>query len=330
MTRYFLGVDIGSTKSHALICDESGEAVGFGTGPAGNHESVGVEGFQHAVHTVVDAALKNTGLNKDQIAGHGYGIAGYDWDSDRPLMDRVIGSLELDAPYGAGNDSIMGLFAGTSTGWGVNVTSGTSCNACSRNPAGQVGRVSGNGPFFAEWGGGSELVQLAVGAISRAWSLRAPQTMLTDLFMQHLGATNIVDLLEGIVRGRYRIRATDAPVVFEAIRQGDPIASGILEFISRELGNLAVGVIRQVNLENEAFEVVLAGSFFKGSPRIAEYIREEIHKVAPGATLVRLEAPPVVGSVLFGMQAAGADFASVREKVIATTNRYISAAEQAD
>ena len=30
MTRYYLGVDIGATKSHALIADETGRVVGFG------------------------------------------------------------------------------------------------------------------------------------------------------------------------------------------------------------------------------------------------------------------------------------------------------------
>jgi N-acetylglucosamine kinase-like BadF-type ATPase len=330
MTRYFLGVDIGSTKSHALITTESGEAAGFGTGPAGNHESVGVDGFEKALNEVINAALQSTGLNITQIAGAGFGIAGYDWESDRPLMDRVIGTSGLTTSYEAGNDSIMGLFAGASHGWGVNITSGTSCNAFARDKAGREGRVTGNGAFFGEWGGGGELVHLAFGAISRAWSLRAPQTILSDLFVKHCGAQSVVDLLEGIVRGRYHVRATDAPVVFEAIQQGDSVACGILEFIGRELGNLAVGVIRQAGLENQEFEVVLSGSFFKGSPRTADYIREEVHKVAPGAKLVRLEAPPVVGAALLGMQAGKADFAAVRERLIESTTRFIGSAEQAE
>ena len=33
--KYFLGVDIGGTKSHALIADENGQAVGFGQAGAG-------------------------------------------------------------------------------------------------------------------------------------------------------------------------------------------------------------------------------------------------------------------------------------------------------
>jgi N-acetylglucosamine kinase-like BadF-type ATPase len=34
--RYFLGVDAGGTKTHALITDETGQAVGFGAGGPGN------------------------------------------------------------------------------------------------------------------------------------------------------------------------------------------------------------------------------------------------------------------------------------------------------
>ena len=43
---YFLGIDIGGTKSHALIADETGRAVGFGQGGPGNHEVVGYSGLE--------------------------------------------------------------------------------------------------------------------------------------------------------------------------------------------------------------------------------------------------------------------------------------------
>lgn len=41
VTKYFLGVDIGGTKSHALVADETGQALGLGVGGAGNYEVVG-------------------------------------------------------------------------------------------------------------------------------------------------------------------------------------------------------------------------------------------------------------------------------------------------
>ena len=37
---YFLGIDIGGTKSHAMIVDQTGEILGFYESGAGNHEVV--------------------------------------------------------------------------------------------------------------------------------------------------------------------------------------------------------------------------------------------------------------------------------------------------
>ncbi|UCG26247.1 MAG: hypothetical protein JSW55_09780, partial [Chloroflexota bacterium] len=88
----------------------------------------------------------------------------------------------------------------------------------------------------------------------------------------------------------------------------------------RELGSLAVGVIRQLSLEKEAFDVVLSGSLYKGSSTLEEEMRQTIHAVAPGARLVRLKAPPVIGGVLLGMDKAGLDTAALRQTLFRTTN----------
>jgi hypothetical protein len=63
-------------------------------------------------------------------------------------------------------------------------------------------------------------------------------------------------------------------------------------------------VIRQLRFERVAFEVVLSGRLFDGGPLLTGSMRNEIHAVAPGAHLVRLTAPPVIGGVLLGMEQA--------------------------
>src|SRR4030065_571739 len=124
MTSYFLGVDIGGTKSHALITYEKGNALGFGTYGPGNHEEVGYEGLRIALHTITEKALGMAGLKKDQISAAGFGVAGYDWPSERqPTLD-AINSIGLIAPVEAVNDTIIGLLAGASQGWGVAVVAG--------------------------------------------------------------------------------------------------------------------------------------------------------------------------------------------------------------
>jgi N-acetylglucosamine kinase-like BadF-type ATPase len=328
MTRCFLGVDIGNSKSHALITDEAGRALGLGIGGPGNHEVLGVEGFRATLHKIVADALAEAGLNRSQIAGAGFGVAGYDWPSDDPLMTQVIDSLGLSAPYCFVNDSVIGLVAGAQQGWGVVVAAGTSVNCRGRDLQGREGRITGNGWLFGEYGGGIELVYQALHAISRAWSLRGPATLLSQLFVDYHGARDTADLFEGIARGRYQVKAKQAELVFEAVRQGDPLAHDLMVWSGRELSDLALGVIRQLNFAGLEFEVVLAGNLYKGSPLIEQTMRETIGAAAPGATLVRLEAPPVVGGAMLGMERVGLDFTRVRARMIETTNQLLHQQEK--
>ena len=69
------------------------------------------------------------GLSIEQIAAAGFGIAGYDWPSQRPQMLKTIRqALELRAPVAISNDAVLGLLAGTDAGWGVALVAGT-CTA---------------------------------------------------------------------------------------------------------------------------------------------------------------------------------------------------------
>src|SRR6187551_772994 len=116
--RYFLGADLGGTKTHLVIADETGRAVGFGEAGPGNHETVGYEGMYQTITTALDMALKSAGLQRADIAGAGYGIAGYDWPSEKPKMTEVINRLGINAPFEMVNDAIPGLVAGAEGGWG--------------------------------------------------------------------------------------------------------------------------------------------------------------------------------------------------------------------
>lgn len=319
MSDYYLGVDIGNTKSLAVVADSRGNCLSMGRAGCGNHEAIGADGFAAVLTDIVTQALTQAGVERADIKGAGLGIAGYDWESDLPLMDSAIGTLGLNCPYKVINDCGIGLVAGASDGWGVVVSAGTSCNAAGRDRHGREGRMSGNGMTFGEYGGGWELVYSAVQQISRAWSKRGPETLLTDLFVRHCGAKDASDLLEGLARERYRVRATDAPIVFEAIRQGDPVALAALRGIADGLADLAIGIIRQLGFENEPFEVVLSASFFNGSPLTAEWLAEDVRKVAPGAQFIRLEAPPVAGAVLLGMEQVFSPPPDVRETVRTTS-----------
>jgi N-acetylglucosamine kinase-like BadF-type ATPase len=323
MPHYFLGVDIGNSKSHALIADESGRAVGFGRAGNGSWEGLGWDSARQVLHDITNQAIASAGIERGQIIAAGFGMAGYDWPEDRPGHVAIVESLNLNAPFDLVNDAMIGLLAGATAGWGVGVVAGTSCNCYGRSPQGQIGRVTGFSGWFAEYAGSGELVSRAIQAVALAWTQRGPATRLTDAFLAVTGATDPVDLMAGLTRHRYRLSARNCPTVFEVAAAGDQVALDLIRWAGRELGSMAVGVIHQLAFEPLDFEVILAGSFFNGSPLVKEVLRDTIHAVAPGATLLRLDAPPVVGGVVLAMQQLGLDTAAVRPDLVASTGRLV-------
>lgn len=320
---YYLGIDIGATKSHALIADENGCAVGFGLGGPGNHEVVGYAGLTAALQAVTNQALDDAGIERQQIAGAGFGVAGYDWPSELPPTLDAIAALGLAAPLQVVNDTIIGLVAGAEAGWGVAVIAGTSNNCWGWDAQHRIGRVTGNGAMFGEHGGSGELVQEAVAAVARAWTRRGPRTALTDAFCRLVGATSDADLLEGLSQGWYDIGAAAAPLVFQAAEADDAVALGVVRWAAMELASLVNGVIRQLNLEAKAFDVVLVGSMYNGGPLLLEPMRAAVQAVAPAARFVRLTVPPVVGAVLLGMQAGSLPAQALRQNLITSTQKLM-------
>ncbi len=326
---YFLGIDIGATKSHALVADENGCAAGFGQGGPGNHEVVGYEGLTATLHAITGQALADAGIRREQIAGAGFGVAGYDWPSELPPTLDAIATLGLAAPLEVVNDTIIGLAAGAEAGWGVAVIAGTSNNCWGWDAQHRIGRVTGNGGMFGEHGGSGELVQEAVSAVAKAWTRRGPPTALTEAFCRLVGASSDADLLEGLSQGWYDIGAAAAPLVFQTAAAGDAVALAAVRWAAVELASLANGVIRQLELERHTFDVVLVGSMYNGGPLLLEPMQAAVQDVAPGARFVRLAVPPVVGAVLLGMQAAGLDARGLRPSLISSTQKLTTTSEVA-
>jgi N-acetylglucosamine kinase-like BadF-type ATPase len=323
--KYYLGVDVGGTKTHALISDDTGQALGFATGGPGNWESVGYDGLTRVLQDVTRSAVHQAKIHVDQVAGAGLGIGGYDWPSERQDHLTAIQPVGLTCPLEIVNDATLGILAGASEGWGVSLVAGTGCNArgWSRDHKRQGRAVGGGGEWSGEYAGGFDIVARAMQAVTFEWLKRGPATALTQVFLKHTGAANLNELVEGVYLRRFPFESSLVLKVFEAARQGDPQSQAVMRLAGRELGGMAVGVINQLEIQDEQFEVVLIGSLHGGSPILDQALRKTIHNTAPRAQFVRLTVPPVVGGVLLGMEQAGLNGHSIRDKLISTTNENL-------
>lgn len=320
---YFLGIDVGSSKTHALIVDETGQCVGFGNACGGNHQSVGYDGFENVIRDSFEGAVKMSGVDKARIVGAGLGVAGYDFPSDHEAHMQRIDTLGLSCPVRVVNDGMNGLLAGATRGIGVNVTAGSSNNARGRGKNGQEGRIVGNGPLFGEFGGAQEIVQRGLQMVNYAWIKRIPPTALTHIYIESMGAKDEPDLMEGISNGEYHFFPHLAVKVIEAARDGDEAAREIIEWSGEELGWLAVSVARQIDMQDEEVEIIQSGSIFDAGEIIIDPMRYIVLKHCPRAKLIRLDGPPVVGAVLLGMEQAGFDGYAVRSEIIRTAKGLV-------
>ncbi|NPV67770.1 MAG: ATPase [Anaerolineae bacterium] len=317
-TCYYFGIDAGNSKTQGLIADSEGHVLALIHAGGGNWEGIGLEGARAVYADVLARALATAGLTINQIAAAGYGLAGYDFPSDDARLRPVIESLGVPGPFFLENDTLIALRAGTSRPYGVVCISGAGSTKAGRNRAGRIFRTWGLASDFGDWGGGGDLCRAALAAVARAEKGISPPTALTAALLAHYGAADVTGLMELISRARvYRNDYT--PLIFAVAAAGDPVATEILLHAGQGLARGINAVIRALDMQNEVFELVLAGGVFRAEyPLLRDTLAAEVRAFAPGVEIVRLTAPPVVGAVLLAMDEAGqSPDETIRQRLIA-------------
>jgi N-acetylglucosamine kinase-like BadF-type ATPase len=295
-----LGIDGGGTKTHAVVATEDGAVQGVATNGPSNWEMVGLRGAGDALREAIAKATARAGCALTDVTSAVFGLAGVDWPSDVPRLESAIAPIGVNGARSIVNDSYIALRAGTDRPWGVVVIAGTGTVAAGRNPDGESFRTLGLGEMLGDWGSASDVSERAITAVANAYTGRGPQTVLTEHLCNLAGVGSAAELLEQFSRGGEQAPSV-APVVLRAAEDGDEAAREIVERAGTELGDSAALVARRLRLE-PGYDLVLAGGLFRSASVLLEGL---IRDRAPGARLVRLDAPPVVGAVLMAIELRG-------------------------
>jgi N-acetylglucosamine kinase-like BadF-type ATPase len=319
--RLVLGVDGGGSKTHAVVADERGEVLGFASSGRSNWEDTGLEAAGATLTEAVRGALVAAGVAPGALAASAFGLAGLDWDSDRPLLGALLDPLGLAGPRRLDNDSFIALRAGASRPFGVVVIAGTGHVAAGRNAAGDTFRTFGLGPMYGDFGSATDVAEEAVHAVADACTGRGPRTTLSRLLPPLAGCASPEELLQALSRGLVPLPAA-APLVLQEAAAGDAACRAIVLRAGVALGESAAVVARRLGLDHERFEVVMAGGLFHSRNDLLETtLADVLHQVAPLAAPVHLTCKPVVGAVLEALDLTGADATpDVRDRLVATSS----------
>lgn len=306
-----LAVDGGNSKADVTLVAADGRLLARVVGPTVSHQAVGLEAGLAALDRLVREAAAVARLDADARPLARYGsfcLAGADSAGDIRRLTAAIGGLRLAERLEVRNDTEAPLRAGTD-GWGVAVVSGTGMNALGRAPDGRVARFAGLGLISGDHGGGGAAGILALGAAVAAQERRAPRTSLERSVPAFFGLRRPLAVSFALEHGqlaRSRLREL-APVVFAEAAAGDAVARGIVDRLADQVIEFASAAIRRLRLTRAAVPVILSGGLVRTADApFHDRIRVGVARTAPSATVRVLDAPPVLGAALLGLDGLGA------------------------
>jgi N-acetylglucosamine kinase-like BadF-type ATPase len=308
-----LAVDAGGSKVDAALLAATGEVLGASrsTRDGRRHDAPAQDGedlVMPVVAAAIEAACAEAGLEGGDrpIASVGiFCMAGADFPADER---RLRGQLRRRAWAGEEvvlNDTFAVLRAGSERGWGVAVVCGYGINCAGVAPDGRTFRFPAIGTVSGDWGGGGEIGPLAMWYAVRAEDGRGEATALAELVPAHFRMRRPYQVMQAIHFGRLEERRLYElpPVVFRAARGGDRIARDIVDRQADEIVTMASTAIRRLRLHRTDVEVVLGGGIIRSGDRaFLDRIAHGIRATAPSATIVPIDAPPVLGAALLGLE----------------------------
>ncbi len=312
-----LALDGGSTKTDVVLVSREGALLGRARVGPSNHQLVGLDGAVAALSEAVTAvmtAAHRTAAPFPLCPTGVYCLAGIDLPVDEEKLTPAIEAMGWTERVILRNDTFAVSRAGTTSHWGIGVVCGTGMNCAAVGPDGRSVRFPALAELSGDFApGGAWLGVRALGLALRARDGRGPATTLRERVPAQLGTPDAEAALTGIYTGTlpYNRLFELARVLLDAAADGDGPARAAADTLADEIAAFVRAAVVRLDLQDEAVEVVLGGGIFDTTDAAFHArVADGVHAAAPRAVLVRLDAPPVLGAALIGLDAEQAPPAS--------------------
>lgn len=324
-----VAVDGGNSKTDLALVAADGTLLASVRGPGmpSRLSEGNVRLIADLLRSAVDAASGAKGGGEPTLSGIAEDtvacVANVDLPDDERRLERMLADQGWTRSTLVANDTFAVLraglddvpAAGADRLWGVGVTCGAGINCAGMAPDGRKEGFLALGAITGDWGGGGSL-----GSDAQWWAIRAedgrgPQTVLRKLVPAHFGLAEPTDLAVALHLGEIGFDRIGelAPLVFSAADSGDQVARDLVCKLADEIALMAGAVIRRLDLTSAAVPVILGGGVLAArNPLLIDTITAQIGAVVPAATVRVIEAAPVAGAALLGLDRIGAPVTAMR------------------
>ncbi|RJL36170.1 ATPase [Bailinhaonella thermotolerans] len=306
--RTILAIDGGNSKTDVAFVTEDGEVLARARAGGFTPQSSGVA----AAIDVVGEAVR-LALGPDAAPPYADLVSAYVAGADLPQEEEALAAEISRRGYGrevrVGNDTFSLLRAGASQGWGVAVVCGAGVNAAGIGPDGSIARLPSLGRISGDWGGGQHLGEEVLWHAIRAEDGRGEDTELVGVVLRQFDAERVEDVTVGLHLGYIppsRLHEL-VPPLFAVSAAGDPVARAIVDRMADEVCALGTAMLKRLDLLGTPAEVVLGGGVLTArDPGLTAAVEARYAERAPHAKLVVVDAPPIAGAALLGLDHLGA------------------------
>ncbi len=300
---YFIGIDIGNTKTLYALADAAGNVQAVYHGRGANHQGCGRDQVLTALQAGLDSTLQQSGLRLSDLSGAYYGAAGADTSHDFQRLQEIFACVTPSIPFDFENDGWISLKSGTIDGIGMAITCGSGNTNFAMNARGQRKRIGGLCEYLGDVLGAYRIAHFACSAAMRSADSRAEPTVLTHLIPDALGVNQPEDIINLPMNA-----ATVKTVVqafFKAAEMGDGMALEITWKLTREVLSIVREFYTALFMPGEEFTLVLDGSVFRAQYQpLMRMIDLALHQ----RYYVNIAVPqwdPVVGALFYALENGG-------------------------
>lgn len=260
--KHVLAVHGDNIHTEYLLFKETGEGVDRLQDGTCNHEAIGFDGAESCLHTRIKQLLERNRLKPESIANAVLGLAGADTDRQQGKLEKIVQKAGISRCLIV-NDAALGVFAGTSKGYGVCSVNSDGTVVVGIDPKGRQVQVGGLGRVTGDDAGLGFYGASAVRAVYDQMFRGGSKTMLAEEIMPLMGVSYPGQMLDAISRHERffsSVRFTQA--LFVCAAMDDQVALRIMTEAAGAMAASVSGCISHLRFPAEV-ELVLAGKVWR-------------------------------------------------------------------
>lgn len=290
---YALGVDGGGSKTLAIVVDAQGNERGHGIAGSANYASVGIDQAVQHIRSAVEEAVK---MARCVLPLHAawLGLAGIDRPDD---CDFLLPHLQFLAQIVRLTNDAELVLSALDDVVGIALIAGTGSIALGHDAHGTIKRTGGWGHIIGDEGSGYDIGRLCLQAVSRAVDGRGQMTALVELLLKHWNLDDADDIIGKVYHNCDKATiASLSTLVFAAAKDGDEVASSIVQSAANELALAAVTVRNALDFSEEQVSIALGGGLLLHEADFRTEVLHSIQKHLSIKQVVLAEQPALSGA----------------------------------